>query len=171
MSLRVSVLRGYVYLAAAIALSFQLGCGGGAKGPLPKNAVPTSPVKGIVKIDGTPTPGVLVCAYPADKLGSLSNLSIDSLSALPNQAGQTTTQADGSFGFSTYMANDGLPEGEYALAFFWTAGGSMEAEGSTVKPEAKPFNKKYAAPTKSEIKVTVTKGKASDMGVLELTTK
>lgn len=169
MSLRGLTLPRSVTCVASISLALILGCGG-SNAPKPKNAVATSGVKGTVTIDGQPTGGVLVYAFNADKAPELGVAAIDGVSPMMYMAGRAITENDGKFSFTTYNTGDGLPDGNYVIAFFWTAGGDISDDGAKVNPPARPFNKKYAIPGKSEFKITVQKGKPVDEKY-DLTTK
>ncbi len=148
-------------------LAFICGCFGG--GPMPKDVKPTFPVTGIVNIDGKPTKDVqLYLPAPGTEVTSDQSTPIVSAPA-------ASTDENGKFAFSTYFQGDGLPEGDYVIAFYWT-GGVMpnlmiiqDAEPKLI-PIAETFNQKYGYLNRSEIKFKVEGGKSLDLGVLELTT-
>jgi len=124
-----------------------LGCGrrqfGGPR-------VKTTPLTGIVHVDGEPAEMVTVQCVPAD--GSPDT----------NRALMTSTNADGEFVLSTYESGDGLPAGTYRLAFTWVPFGARKQD---------KLNGHYADPQKSRISVEVLDGEANDMGIVELSTK
>lgn len=161
--------RRLVLCLIAAQMSLVLGCGG-ARDPLSKiKKDPTGVVKGVVQIDGSPKPGVRVYAFKEDnQQGGL----VDPTNNMANN--MTTSGEGGAFAFTTYEARDGLPEGNYALAFFWNGEQlSMEISSDNVRTtkEAAAFNKKYGNPAKSEFKFTAKKGTPVDLGVLDLKTK
>ena len=147
------------------------GCfSGNSDPPMPKDAKPTYPVSGILHIDGKPTEGVNLFVNTA-----ATNLSVDQSTPIMHAAAGIT-DTEGKFSFSTYYANDGLPEGSYVISFYWADGvvpiliGNYD-EPPTLGAAANKFNEKYGVPATSEIKFTVEKDKPLDLGVLDLKTK
>lgn len=112
--------------------------------------VKTTPLTGIVQVDGEPAEMVTVQCVPA--AGSPDT----------NRALMTSTDADGQFTLSTYESGDGLPAGKYNLAFTWIPFGRQKKD---------KLNGYYADPLTSKISVEVVDGEANDMGVIELSTK
>jgi hypothetical protein len=161
------MIRHLIVLAVALQTCWLLGCGGG--GPKPGEAVPTFPVTGVVKIDGTPTPMVRVLLFPIDKIPEW----FDHRVAAPHWA---QTDPEGNFKITTYNAADGAPAGEYAVYFYWEGTPKMvplsDPDEVAVDPVAAKFNAKYANLMKPQLPtVKVEDGKPTDMGTLELTTK
>jgi hypothetical protein len=158
------MVRYIVVLALAIGVCLPAGCAR-RKGP---KREPTFPVSGVIKIDGTPTPMVRVFMFPEDKLPEW----FEPLRGAPHFA---TTDNDGKFKISTYESGDGAPAGKYVVCFYWEGNPKVlpfsNPDEPPVDPTAAKFNKKYGQPHQSQIKVTVEKGKATDMGTLDLTTK
>ncbi len=146
-------------------LLFAIGCGG----PKAPERVPTVPVKGVITIDGQPTQFVKLYLYPADNLP-------DYVDRLIGTAQTAESGKDGSFSFSTYDAGDGVPAGDYVIAFYWPGNPEVPIgaiiDELPVDPVAADFNSKYGNPIKSEFKVKVEAGSAPiDMGTLNLTTR
>lgn len=110
----------------------------------------TTPLKGIVHVDGVPAEMVTVECHPAPGTSEIK---------FPVMA---STSADGNFAIGMYEKGDGLPEGEYALAFRWVPFGSARKD---------KLKGAYADPTKSNYKVTVVNGESNDLGIIELSTK
>ena len=77
------------------------------EGVIVYNRKPVHPVRGAVMFDGTPAASAQIIFWrpdPADKEGKKATRVSDAL-----------VEADGSYAVSTYVANDGLPEGEYKV--------------------------------------------------------
>jgi len=112
----------------------------------------TSPVFGIVQVDGQATEMVEVNCHPE---GDTSKIKYTVTSM---------TDKDGKFTLGTYEGGDGLPEGIYTLSFKWIETGFA--------PKDK-FRGAYADPAKSEHKVTIKgdKGEKIDLGIIELKSK
>lgn len=123
------------------------GCSSKRKG---EPRLKTTPVKGIVHVDGEPAIALTVECHP-----SSSNSAIK----YPVLA---MTDADGKFALGMYEAGDGLPEGEYSLVFTWLEIGLAQ------KDRLKGY---YSLPAKSKTKITIADGKAEDLGVINLSTK
>jgi hypothetical protein len=93
------------------------------------------PVRGKVFFEGSPAPNAVVTFH-------LLNPQTKRFT----RAGDALTEADGGFTLSTYTANDGAPEGEYAVTVVWwdpaDAGGWPERNllpEHYGKPETTPF--------------------------------
>ena len=124
-----------------------IGCGQPPRGG-PR--LTTSPLKGVVNVDGEPTEGVEVTCTPEPGTSEIKYPIVAS------------TDVNGQFSLGTYQAGDGLPEGKYILTFAWP-------ELSMVPKDR--LNKAYSDPAKSEHKVTVVTGEPNDLGEIELSTK
>lgn len=139
-----------------------IGCS--AKAPDGPPKLKTSPVVGIVHVDGVPASDVLVLFHIQEAVDALKD---------KNRIGAVTDDK-GKFAVATYVANDGLPDGTYSLTFTKEPPRSIDnpfpADPSDNDEVQDIFNHAYEDPAKSEHKVTV-KGKKVDMGVIELTTK
>ncbi|WP_373653146.1 MULTISPECIES: hypothetical protein [unclassified Schlesneria] len=112
--------------------------------------IETTPVTGIVEVDGEPAENLLVECHPLPGTETIKY----PLTAL--------TDAEGRFSMSMYQAGDGLPEGTYNLAFVW------EEMGIPPKDRLKGA---YADPKKSKHQLTVVSGESNDIGLIELSTK
>ncbi len=133
-----------VFLVGVLVFS---GCSSGVAGG---TRLKTSPVFGVVQVDGEPVAGVTVECYPEAGASEKKSPII------------TAADVHGKFSFTTYQFGDGLPEGAYRLAFKWkpiTAGGQDKLNGA------------YAEPAESKYKVTVVAGQPNDLGTIELSTK
>ncbi len=117
--------------------------------------LPTYPVIGKVLVDGEP---VEYLAVYCDMLSEPDK-------EHPTKS-QCFTQKDGSFTIGTYLSNDGVPEGDYALTFQWG-----EMNGFTRGYDGDKLNGRYTDPEKSAIKFTIEPGESVDLGTIELTTK
>ncbi len=116
--------------------------------------VPTFPVTGQVLLDGKPTAGIRVVAK--------STTGVDKDHPLFPQA---ETDAEGKFALFSYVAGDGVPNGEYKLTFEWFKKGP-----NPLSTGPDQFGGKYADPKDSKTSFTV-KGEPVDVGTIELTTK
>lgn len=88
---------GHAMLAGCV-IAFLTGCGGGDA------RLPVHPVEGVITRGGKPLANALVALHPKVKPAKGDSIA-------PN--GQT--DENGVFKVSTYDANDGAPEGEYAV--------------------------------------------------------
>lgn len=114
--------------------------------------LPTTPVGGVVHVDGKPVSMVEVTCHP------------DAGNTEMKHPVMVFTDDQGRFDMTTYVKGDGLPSGEYALTFSW-----LEM-GMTAKDK---FKGKYSSLRKSTHKFSV-KGAADekvDLGTIELKTK
>lgn len=137
----------FSFLLLAILLS---GCEG--RDP---NWKETYPVTGEVYVDGSPVAGLKV------QCTDLAGLDKEN----PTLSGALTDD-QGKFVISTYESADGMPVGEYVLTFTW---GDYNSISRSFGPDK--LKNKFADPKKSEHKFTVEKGKPTDLGRIELTTK
>jgi len=127
-------------------------CGCGESHP---DWLPTYPVTGKVLVDGEP---VEFLAVYCDRLSELDK-------EHPTKS-QCFTQKDGSFTIGTYLSNDGVPEGDYALTFQWG-----EINRYSRGYDGDKLNGRYSDPEESALKFTVEPGQPIDLGTIELTTK
>jgi hypothetical protein len=116
----------------------------------------TFPVKGEVYVDGSPAESLQVTCHDVEGLDREN----------PTHS-SAFTDKEGKFEISTYESADGVPEGEYKLTFVW---GKMNMVSMTYGGPDK-LNGRYADPAASQHPVTVEKGKRTDLGRIELTTK
>jgi predicted phosphodiesterase len=116
------------------------------EGVIVYNRKPTHPVRGRVMLDGMPLPNAHVIFWlpdAKDKEGKKASRVTDSF-----------CEGDGSYAASTYVANDGLPEGEYRVTItlrepFFEASGKL---GANRLPE------KYATQNANSITAKVKTG-------------
>jgi hypothetical protein len=119
----------------------------------------TTPVKGVVHVDGKPAELLRVEFHPESKIEGLDHVPA------------TVTNAEGHFAVSTYASGDGLPEGTYYLVFKWERMGARANEKKRPDRLNGAYADTYTDPTKSEFKATITKGEAKDLGTYELSTQ
>ncbi len=135
---------------ATVALPLVLiGCTDAPRG---EPRLETFPLQGVVQVDGAPAEHLTVECYPQNT-GELTR----------ELAGVTT--AEGKFSLGTYEAGDGVPEGEYQIAFKWLK------KGKGLRGLQDALNGRYANPNSSGFSITVKKGEPADLGTIELTTK
>lgn len=120
------------------------------------NRKQTFPVTGEVYVDGKPARALAVTCHDVKGLDT-KNPTLSS----------AHTQEDGKFAISTYQQSDGVPEGEYVLTFLW---GQMNTFSNTYGGPDK-LNGRYKDPKESKVRAKVEKGKPTDMGRIDLTTK
>lgn len=116
----------------------------------------TIPVSGQVVVDGQPTAMVKVECHPVG--------GIDKEQPTVTQA---VTDKEGKFQLSTYEGGDGAPIGEYKLTFTWQEFNAIA--GSFTGPDK--LKGRYSDPNASQVTLKVEKGKAIDMGRIELSTR
>ncbi len=145
-----SSFRPIAYLTIFAGLAGVLGCSEQS------NRKPTFPVTGTVHVDGKPVEGIRVELH-------------DSKGLDPKQPTYSSafTDAEGKFVLSTYDNGDGVPEGDYAITYMW---GKLNVMSMAYGGPDKLKNK-YVDPKKTPFKLSVTKGKPNELGVVELTTK
>ena len=132
-------------------LMCQVSCSRAVKAAPIKDKVPVSPVHGIVSVDGVPTGGVYVSAFPEGTIAESrpQYLKFGSMSA-----------ADGKFSFKTYVRGDGLPHGNYILMcriLEQTGSGEKDLLGGQYSDSIKPL-----------LKFEVADQKDIDLGTIEL---
>jgi 5-hydroxyisourate hydrolase-like protein (transthyretin family) len=120
------------------------------------NVKPTVPVKGEVYVDGKPAADVAITCE-----------NVQGQDAKNPTVSSAKTKEDGKFAISTYEKGDGVPEGEYGLAFTWREYSAFKH--AYVGPEK--LGKRYSDPKQSKVRFKVEKGKPVDLGKIELTTK
>jgi len=144
-------LRGKSVMLAGILL---VGC---SSSPPPGGVhVQTYPVKGVVRVDGEPTSGVLVTFLPEHDSAAIKFQTF------------ATSVDGGKFSASTYKAGDGLPAGVYKLTF------RMDESEPTTVGDRTPKDRlqgAYSDPATSTYEVSVVKGGKTDFGVFDLSTK
>jgi hypothetical protein len=124
-------------LAAAIAVTVT-GCGRSHP-----DRVPVVPVDGTVTFEGKPTPGATIVLHRKDKAPS----------AVP--APRAQVEKDGTFRFTTYDANDGVPPGEYVATIAWY---KLTGQGRDVQPGPNVLPSRYSNPATSKWEVHVAEG-------------
>lgn len=116
----------------------------------------TYPMTGQVFVDGKPAENLAVTAH---QIGEVDKRNLTQSAAF--------TDAEGRFTLSTYKQGDGIPEGDYVLTFVW--GEINVFQGGYGGPDK--LNDRYAIPEESRTRAHVEKGKPTDLGKIELTTK
>lgn len=145
-----------ILFAAASILSLAVAGCPGPNNPKPPNQKTTTPVHGMITVDGKPGHGVQVTLQPPSGIDA-SNPTVSR-----GEANQ-----EGKFEISTYGGNDGAPPGEYVLTFEWYDRTVVRIGGGDPKDM---FKGKYAK--SSEHKITVPPGKEPlDLGTIELSSK
>jgi len=102
-----------------------------------------------VFVDGAPAEGLQIECYPRANAKFRRVL-----------AGHT--DAEGQFSISTYEKGDGVPAGEYTLAFKWEKAAGFAKARDRLKG-------RYANPKRSKFKITIKEGEPADMGRIDLT--
>jgi hypothetical protein len=132
----------------------SVSCSPHVNNPTPPNEKETTPVSGVVKVNGEPGHGVQVTLNPVGGMDA-SNPTMS--------VGEG--DLEGKFRISTYGGNDGAPPGEYMLTFQWFDRTVVRIGGGDPKDM---FNGKYAE--KTDHMITVPKGpEPLDLGTIELT--
>jgi len=112
------------------------------------------PVQGEAFKDGKPVAGALIVFHPRAGQG------IDQLRPT------ATVDEKGAFRPTTFAADDGLPEGEYAVTVVWPApskGDTMirVGEGSGIAQDR--LEGRYSDPKSPQLKATVRKGESNKL--------
>jgi hypothetical protein len=114
---------------------------------------PVYPVSGQVLLNDKPLKGVVVAFHPVDK------------AKFERERPNADTDADGRFRLSTYLKDDGAPEGDYKVTFFYQIAPEDTGSDQTT-PNLLPAQ--YGDPEKSGVTVTV-KGGPIDLEPFRLT--
>lgn len=115
----------------------------------------TCSVTGVVLVDGQPVKDLSVtCRAVGAKWKNPPTASV-------------LTNGDGNFTFTSFANGDGLPEGEYALTFFW---GTMNLATMHYDGPDK-LNGRYNDVATSQFRFTVENGTPVEIGEIDLTTK
>lgn len=104
-------------LAAVAVLVPMLGCGGY---PLPEGAKKVFVVRGELKFQGAPMDGAVVTFYTDPPTAGTSSLSPTG-----------TADESGKYALTTYLKDDGAPEGNYRVTIYWP----MKTGGNAAKKE------------------------------------
>ncbi len=135
----------------------SFGCLGCAKdlpqGPPRK---PTFPVTGLVLVDGQPVEILEISCHDVKRIGTDDSVIVTAY-----------TDAQGKFELASYVAGDGVPEGDYVLTFLW---GEMNILSRSYGGPDK-LKDRYKSPQESKVKFTAKKGTPIELGKIELTTK
>jgi hypothetical protein len=126
---------------------FMIGC---SEPPRGGPRIKTTPVIGIVSVDGEKAEGIEVGCIP------------DGASELKRPL-STFTDKDGKFTLGTYQSGDGLPQGNYTLIFKW------EVPGPGVP--INKLDKRYNDPKLSKNTVIVKDGEKNEIGEIKLSKK
>jgi 3',5'-cyclic AMP phosphodiesterase CpdA len=106
------------------------------------NRKPTFPVKGQVYLRGVPLANAMVVFHAIEGERAV-------------RTGDGVTEADGSFGLSTYTAFDGVPVGEYAVTVSTDLGNTP---GGEPRPGLEKVPDKYRRPGASPLRAKVGRG-------------
>jgi hypothetical protein len=98
------------------------------------------PVEGTVLLDGQPLANALVVLHPVAPKNT------------DHKPSSAQTDASGKFKATTYISNDGVPDGEYAVT---VAAYELKPEGSGFVPGGNILAPELASPTSTNIKVQV----------------
>jgi hypothetical protein len=122
---------------------------------------PTYPVKGEVTVDGKSAANVRVGCTDMKDVNAKDPTVLYAL-----------TKENGKFEVSSYQPGDGAPEGEYVVTFTWgiKPGGGRGRKAADGTGGDK-LNNRYSDPKKSQVRFKVEKGKPTDLGKIDLTTK
>jgi hypothetical protein len=123
----------WVRLVGPGCLLLAVGCAAKDEGP------PCHPVRGKVLFRGKPAANVDVYCHPAGAADPKA----------PRPHGRT--DADGVFRLTTRRLDDGAPEGEYTVTFFW-------ASAENVEEPADRLQGRYRDPKSSRFKLRVQPG-------------
>lgn len=116
----------------------------------------TVPVKGEVYVDGNPASNLQVTLHD-----------VKGMDTQHPTFSTAMTDDKGKFVVSTYNQGDGVPEGEYTITFMWGQLNLLSMQyGGPDKLKGR-----YSDPKKSQFRCKVEKGKPTDLGKIELTTK
>lgn len=177
MSLTSTVIRAAVVSSLVVSASFIAGCSGKPAPPkLPTIGNPgVVPVTGTVTVDGQPTAGVWVQVIPTANPEKIPGEPVTRNSPPNLQIMVTSSGAsgpDGKFSVFSQKPGDGVPEGDYIVAFSWDGGAETQAgaESVAINRRGRIVNEKYQA-SKSEVKFTAKKGTPVDLGTIDLKTK
>lgn len=107
------------------------------------------PVEGTVLLDGQPLANALVVLHPLTPKNA------------EHQPSTAQTDASGKFKATTYVSNDGVPDGEYAVT---VAAYELIPEGSGFVPGGNILAPELASKTSTNVKVQVA---ASSSNVLQ----
>ncbi|WP_165069887.1 carboxypeptidase regulatory-like domain-containing protein [Paludisphaera rhizosphaerae] len=153
-------------LASTLALAFA-GCGGGDVDL--GYRLPVQPTSGTLTWKGGPVKGALVRFHPVDP--QAVRAPADEQLAEPSLT--TETDADGRFIMSSYLADDGVPAGDYVVTVAPSALEAIQPIDATVapaetpedvapakgrKPAAPSFSKVYRDAATSPLKASVKEG-------------
>lgn len=133
-------------ILAVFSLLLLVGCGSGRdvsdealESMIGDKLKETIPVSGVVTVNGTPTGKVTMLAYTKE-------------SGMKPVA-DITTEEDGTYCWTTYRSCDGLPAGDYRLAFKHIP---KEGKGKDRGDDA--FGGKYSNPMEHDFTLTVASG-------------
>ena len=119
------------------------------------------PVSGTVTLQGKPLSGAIVRFHASDP----SKVTVPEGKEGPPVLLTTETNADGHFSMSTYLADDGVPAGDYTVtvAVGLSEGTSVEdGDGPTARASKRPKpDARFRDPSTSPLKVSVQPGQAN----------
>lgn len=138
---------------AIIAVGCLALCSCGKAEPFRKE---TYPVMGTVYVDGEAADHLQVYCHD-----------LHGMDAVHPTKSSAFTEKDGEFKISTYESGDGVPESEYALTFKWCEYNAFS--GGYDGPDR--LKGRYEEPSSDRLRFKVEKGKATDLGRIDLSTK
>jgi hypothetical protein len=107
------------------------------------------PVQGQLFIQGQPADGARVVFYLSPGTGSDPQKPVFPLGDVA---------ADGSFQLTTYLKNDGAPEGEYAVTVVWPEPRKPGERPDSTEERPDRLNGRYAEPENSPFHATIIRG-------------
>jgi hypothetical protein len=147
-------------LASPVALLVLLtvaGCGGRETG----YRFDVHPVSGTVQLGGKPLPGAIVRFHAKDP----AKVTVPAGQEGPPVMLTTETNPDGTFAMSTYLADDGIPAGDYtvtvAVGLAADEPSVEDGDGPRRAPRRAAPAARYRSPETSPLTATVKPGEAN----------
>jgi hypothetical protein len=142
---------------AVLALLLAAGCGRRAT----EYRFDVHPASGTVQYGGKPLPGAIVRFHPKDP----AKVTVPAGQEGPPVMLTTETNPDGTFAMSTYVADDGIPAGDYTVtvALGLKEEPSVEDGDGPQRPQRKAAgpDRRYRSPETSPLTATVKPGEAN----------
>jgi len=106
-----------------------------------KDAVPVFPVSGVLQYQGQPMSGAIITFYMIDEQLTAQGIADD----------------DGAYSLTTYITNDGAPDGDYNVTIYWPSVPAQEPTESNPDPALAPDRLKaeFASVKTSRLTATV----------------
>jgi hypothetical protein len=130
-----------IALAVALAVAMTVGCS-----EAKPQRVAVHPASGTLTFKGQPAPGAFVTLHPRTPVGE----------DVP--APRANVEKDGTFKLTTFVGNDGAPEGEYTVTVRWY---KLIQKGSDVSQGPDVIPAKYTRPESSNLTVRIAAGQNS----------